>query len=125
LVDPNGIVSIDLASGAIDIDVAAATAAGSLNGLGANTQLLDGTTLGNVTQAISAALGTVTSKVTEGVTEVLNNTAVTLSLDATLSAVLTSVDAGIEGSTTLGQLAGTAEGDPTVEFEADGGVIDD
>ncbi|WP_162893073.1 choice-of-anchor G family protein [Microbacterium halotolerans] len=125
LTDPNEIVSIDLNNGTIAVDVAAATDGGSLNGLDPNTELLDSTTIGSITTAISDALGTVTTKVTDGVTDVLNNTAVTLNLSAELSVVgVSAVAAEIIIDTTLGQLAGTAAGDPTVQVNADSDLID-
>ena len=125
LVDPNGIVSIDLANGTIAVDLAAATTAGSLNGLDANTELLDTeTTIPNISSAIAQALGSLTTKVTEGVTEVLNETSVTLELNATLSYLINNTAATITLDTTLGQLAGTGTGTPTVEIDVDGGVLD-
>ncbi|UFU03547.1 YPDG domain-containing protein [Ruania suaedae] len=125
LVDPNGIVSIDLNSGLISVDLAQLGGPEGLNGLDANTPLLDDEQIGLVTTAVSEALGSLTSKVTEGVTEVLNETSVTLDLSAQLSYLVNSTSAEILVDTTLGQLAGTDDTtEPAVEINTDGGVLD-
>ncbi|NHI16198.1 choice-of-anchor G family protein [Microbacterium excoecariae] len=118
LVDSNGIVSIDLTAGTISVDVAAATASGSLNGLAPNTLLLDDVTINNIVQAISEALGSLTAKVQDGVTDVVNNTSVTIELDASISAFGIGVtNGGVTVSTTLGYLLGTSDEEPVIDSD--------
>ncbi|WP_166822748.1 choice-of-anchor G family protein [Brevibacterium limosum] len=125
-VDGDEIVSIDLSTGKVTVNVANAAGDQGLNGLDPNTQLLDDTTLNNISAAITKALGTLTTKVTDGVTDVVNNTAVTLNLKAGLSASIFNTNADIKVETTLGQLAGTdTDSDPTVTVTTNSsGILD-
>ena len=125
-IEGDEIVSIDLASGEVTVNVANAAGEQGLNGLDPNTQLLNDTTLNNISAALTKALGTLTTKVTDGVTEVLNSTSVTLNLNAELSALLLNSNADIKVETTLGQLAGTdTETDPKVSVTStSGGALD-
>src|SRR5699024_2686458 len=62
LADENGLVSIDLGTGVIDVDLekvyADAHGVDSLNGLDPNTLLLDDQTITGITSAVAEALGT-------------------------------------------------------------------
>ena len=119
-VEGDEIVSIDLSTGKVTVNVANAAGENGLNGLDPNTQLLNDTTLNNISAALTKAIGTLTTKITDGVTEVLNNTDVTLNLSAKLSALVYNTNADIKVETTLGQLAGTdTDTDPTVTVIAD------
>ena len=125
LEDENGLVSIDLGTGVINVDLeqiyADSHGVEDLNGLDPNTQLLDSTTISGITTAVAEALGTLTTKVTDGVTDVLNNTEVVIDLAAELRVVLSS-DVDITINTTLGYLAGT-DTDTEPVIEADGNLL--
>ena len=119
LTDANGLVSINLADGTIEVDLQQLGGADGLNGLPANTELLDSTTIGLITGAVSEALGTVSDRAGQVlVDDVFNNVGLTIELPArvsTLGLPAASVDIVVE--TTIGQLAGTAEGEPTVSID--------
>ncbi|MFC7465360.1 choice-of-anchor G family protein [Brachybacterium sp. GCM10030252] len=125
LVDANELVSINLAEGTIAVDLQALGGPEGLNGQDPNTELLSSETIMEITGAVSEALGTITTKAGEAVTEVLNNAALTIEVPASVtSAGVPLVDVSILVETTLGQLAGTTEGDPTIDIQGSlGGVI--
>ncbi|OCG73591.1 Ig-like domain-containing protein [Microbacterium sediminis] len=125
LQDEAGLVSIDLRNGDIFVNadqLAFAAYGQGLSDLGPNTELLSASTIGLITGAVTEALGTLTERVTTAVQGVLNNLEVVIDLDTTLSVDLgfllggvtevATVDATI--TTTLGQLAGTMPGQPTI-----------
>ncbi|GAA2003179.1 hypothetical protein GCM10009755_10160 [Brevibacterium samyangense] len=104
LADPNGIVSIDLATGVISVNVAQLAGGESgLNGLPANTPVLDDAMITSITDAIAGALGSLTERVEAAVLDVLNNANVTVQLD--LDVILAETTLTISG--TLGSIAGT------------------
>src|SRR5690606_9854504 len=79
LTDANGIVSINLNDGTLEIDLEklAENSEGSgLNGLPADTELLTAESIQRITGAVAEALGTVTEKATTVLTDVLNNVGV-------------------------------------------------
>lgn len=117
LQDENELVSIDLSTGIITVDLQKLGGAEGLNGLDPNTELLDADTIALITGAVSEALGTVATEVETAVTDVLNNTSVTVSIPAELTALFGIVPAAegtITVESTLGVLAGTMDGEPTV-----------
>src|SRR5699024_3897597 len=120
LTDANGLVSIDLAEGVITVDLEQLGGADGLNGLPANTELLDDETIGLITGAVTEALGTVSERAGQVlIDDVFNTVGVTIELPAavsTLSLPAANVDIVVE--TTIGQLAGTdTEGEPTVDID--------
>jgi len=120
LVDPNGIVSIDLTSGTIAVDLAKATAGGSLNGLDPNTQLLDSTTINNITQAVTDAVGTLTGKVQAALESVLDSVSLHIVLGAEISllaGVIPAVDGTVTVDVSLGYLNGTSDVAPVVDTD--------
>lgn len=128
LEDENGLVSIDLSTGVINVDLeqvyADSHGVEDLNGLDPNTQLLDSTTISGITTAVADALGTLSTKVTDGVEDVLNNTEVVLDLGAELSLLdplplNSNIDITVD--TTLGYLAGTSDEEPVID--ADGNLL--
>ena len=132
LADPNGIVSINLGTGLISVDLAKIVngpAATDLNGLDANTLVLDDTTITAITSAVSAALGTLTTKVTTVVTDLINNLEVHIALGAHVTALILNADVDITIDAKLGQLTGAIPGSPVVAVEGDllgiplGGVL--
>ena len=118
LVDSNGLVSIDLANGVISVDLQQLGGPEGLNGLPANTELLDSDTIALITGAVTEALGTVTTKAGDALDDVLGNVGLTVEIPAKVSAVLGVVTANVDivVDTTLGQLAGTSPGEPTIEI---------
>ncbi|MGP5079836.1 choice-of-anchor G family protein, partial [Brachybacterium alimentarium] len=121
LEDSNGLVEIDLANGTIAVDLQALGGPDGLNGLPANTELLDSETIGLITGAVTEALGTVTTKAGEVVVDdVLNTVGLKIEIPAKITNPLTGItlaSVGIVVDTTVGQLAGTADGDPTVSID--------
>ncbi|WP_458812959.1 choice-of-anchor G family protein [Leucobacter sp. HY1908] len=117
LVDSNGIVSISLETGMISVNLAKVVAGGDLNGLPANTEVLDSVTLGKISAAVTDALGTLTGKASTAVTDLVNNLSVTLTLPVELSALgASAVDETITVEAQLGQLTGVVPGSPTVKI---------
>ena len=119
LTDANGLVSINLADGTIEVDLQQLGGADGLNGLPANTELLDATTIGLITGAVTEALGTVSDRAGQVlIDDVFNNVGLTIELPARVSAVgLPAATVDIVVETTIGQLAGTADGQPTVSID--------
>ncbi|WP_193105832.1 choice-of-anchor G family protein, partial [Brachybacterium sp. FME24] len=119
LVDENELVSIDLANGTIAVDLQKLGGADGLNGLPANTELLDADTIALITGAVTEALGTLTERVGQVlIDDVFNNVGLTIELPANVSTLgLPAANVDIVVETTLGQLAGTAEGEPTIDID--------
>lgn len=118
LEDSNGLVKIDLVNGTIAVDLQALGGPDGLNGLPANTELLDSETIGLITGAVTEALGTVTTKVGEIlVDDVFNNVGLRIELPAEIRALIATANVDIVVETTLGQLAGTDDSDPTIEID--------
>ncbi|HJG51291.1 MAG TPA: choice-of-anchor G family protein [Brachybacterium faecium] len=118
LTDENGLVSIDLKSGVISVDLQQLGGEDGLNGLPANTELLDSATIERITGAVSEALGTVSERVGQVlIDDVINNVGVTVELPASVAVTLLTANVDIVVETTLGQLAGTAEGTPTIDID--------
>ncbi|HEY0217449.1 MAG TPA: choice-of-anchor G family protein [Cellulomonas sp.] len=110
LVSQNGLVSIDLTTGVITVDLAQLHG-GNLNDLPANTSLLTSTEIGQITDTVTELLGEVTGVVTDAVAAALSTTAVTITLNpvatATGGATVTGAPTVVV-TTTLGDLlAGT------------------
>ncbi|MGP5132566.1 choice-of-anchor G family protein, partial [Brachybacterium tyrofermentans] len=128
LVDSSGLVSIDLAEGTISVDLQRIAGADGLNNLPANTELLDADTIGLITGAVTDALGTVTTRVGDIlVDDVFNNVGLTVEIPAEVAAIggLIRADVSIVVDGTLGEFAGTAEGEPTVDIDGNLlGIID-
>lgn len=120
LVDSNELVSIDLTTGEIIVDMDKLGGADGLNGLTANTELFDGEARESIVRAVSEALGTISEKSGDVFTDVLNNTGLTYTIPAQVSA-LGSPPANVDivVDTTFGQLAGTSEGEPTIGVDGD------
>lgn len=118
LEDEAGIVSIDLKNGDIKIDLAKVVKGENgedLNSLDPNTQMLTSETIGKITDAVADALGSLSGKVNETVKDAFNDARVEISLPA--DAKVAGVPAGngkVDIDATLGQLAGTSEGEPKV-----------
>ncbi|NUL48331.1 choice-of-anchor G family protein [Cellulosimicrobium funkei] len=124
LQDAEGLVSVNLADGTIQVDVAqlAGGTEGGLNGLAPNTQVLTADTIGLITDALAEALGSVDEQVNETVTEVLNATEVDIALPVELTllgGVVDAADGQVLVNGTLGQLAGTTEGQPDITLDLD------
>ncbi|MFB9071572.1 choice-of-anchor G family protein [Citricoccus parietis] len=124
LQDANGLVSVNLADGTIQVDVAqlAGGTDGGLNGLAPNTQVLTADAIGLITDAVAEALGSVDETVNETVTEVLNATEVDIALPVELTllgGVVDAADGQVLVNGTLGQLAGTTEGQPDITLDLD------
>ncbi|TSI12075.1 choice-of-anchor G family protein [Brevibacterium aurantiacum] len=121
LEDESGIVSIDLANGDIKIDLAKVVEGGNgedLNGLDPNTQVLTSDTISKITTAVADALGALTGKVTETLTDALNDVHLVIDLpaEATLGPV-TLATGSVTVDATLGQLAGSGEGEPEISSD--------
>lgn len=117
LADKAGIVSIDLKNGDIKIDLAKVVNGENgedLNGLDPNTQVLTSETIGKITDAVAEALGTLSGKLNETLKDGLNDAHAKISLPAEGSVAGIPADGKIDIDATLGQLAGTGEGDPKV-----------
>lgn len=118
LEDKAGIVSIDLKNGDIKIDLAKVVKGENgedLNSLDPNTQVLTSETIGKITDAVAEALGSLSGKVNETVKDALNDVRVEISLPAKATAVgIPAADGKVDIDATLGQLAGTGEGDPKI-----------
>ncbi|NUL49304.1 choice-of-anchor G family protein, partial [Cellulosimicrobium funkei] len=122
LEDANGLVSISLADGTIAVNLSQLVSGsdGGLNGLAPNTSVLTTETIGLVTDAVAGALGSVTAKVTETVTEVLNAVELNISLPVELSllgGIVQAANGEVLVNGTLGQLAGTAAGEPVISLD--------
>ncbi|SDS25055.1 hypothetical protein SAMN04489752_1301 [Brevibacterium siliguriense] len=118
LADKSGIVSIDLKNGDVKIDLAKIVKGENgedLNGLDPNTQVLTSETIGKITDAVADALGSLSGKVNETLKDALNDVRVEVSLPAKATAAgIPAADGTVNIDATLGQLAGTGEGDPKV-----------
>ncbi|SMY04753.1 hypothetical protein BSP239C_03954 [Brevibacterium sp. 239c] len=118
LEDEAGIVSIDLKSGDIKIDLAKVVKGENgedLNGLDPNTQVLTSETIGKITDAVADALGALSGKFNDTVKDALNDVRVEVSLPAKATAAgIPAADGKVDIDTTLGQLAGSGEGDPKI-----------
>ncbi|MGW9551485.1 choice-of-anchor G family protein, partial [Citricoccus zhacaiensis] len=124
LVDSNGLVSISLADGTIEVNLSQLVSGtdGGLNGLAPNTSVLTTETVGLITDAVAGALGSVAGKVTETLTEVLNAVELNISLPIELSllgGLVPAADGQVLVNGTLGQLAGTAPGEPEITLDLD------
>ncbi|GAA1846787.1 hypothetical protein GCM10009813_06110 [Brevibacterium marinum] len=121
LEDQSGIVSIDLESGDIKIDLAKIVEGGNgedLNGLDPNTQVLTSDTISKITTAVADALGELTGKVTETMTEALNEVHLVIELPASIELLNVGAANGkVTVDATLGQLAGTDNTDPIVDTD--------
>ncbi|WP_125188155.1 choice-of-anchor G family protein [Brevibacterium aurantiacum] len=127
LADKAGIVSIDLKNGDIKIDLAKVVNGENgedLNGLDPNTQVLTSETIGKITDAVAEALGTLSGKLNETLTDGLNDAHAKISLPAEGSVAGIPADGKIDIDATLGQLAGTGEGDPKVTTDLNVAGID-
>jgi len=116
LVSESGLVSIDLSSGEVLIDLAQLHG-GNLNNLPANTTLLSPVEVERISTEATALLGELTDNLTTGVNTSIENTAVTLTLDPELSALAGVVDGdlSVEIETTIAQLLA---GDGAISSEA-------
>ncbi|MCF2587237.1 choice-of-anchor G family protein [Brevibacterium sp. UCMA 11752] len=117
LEDKAGIASIDLKNGDIKIDLAKVVNGENgedLNGLDPNTQVLTSETIGKITDAVAEALGTLSGKFNETLKDGLNDAHAKISLPAKGSLAGIPADGKIDIDATLGQLAGTGEGDPKI-----------
>lgn len=122
LEDKSGIVSIDLASGKIAIDLAKVVEGGNgedLNGLDPNTQVLTSDTISKITTAVADALGELTGTLTDTLTDALNNVHLKIELPAEIRALLPLAKGEIVIDATLGQLAGTDDTDPKISTTLD------
>lgn len=127
LADKAGIVSIDLKNGDIKIDLAKVVNGENgedLNGLDPNTQVLTSETIGKITDAVAEALGTLGGKFNETLKDGLNDAHAKISLPAEGSVAGIPADGKIDIDATLGQLAGTGEGDPKVTTDLNVAGID-
>ncbi|MDN6379427.1 MAG: choice-of-anchor G family protein [Brevibacterium aurantiacum] len=127
LADKAGIVSIDLKNGDIKIDLAKVVNGENgedLNGLDPNTQVLTSETIGKITDAVAEALGTLSGKLNETLKDGLNDAHAKISLPAEGSVAGIPADGKIDIDATLGQLAGTGEGDPKVTTDLNVAGID-
>ncbi|SDH67309.1 choice-of-anchor G family protein [Agrococcus jejuensis] len=118
LVSDDQSVTIDLATGAVSVDLAQIVNPDGigLNGLDPNTQILDADTIQALTTGIASALGDITTPLTNSVSTLLNTTSLTVGIDVAASAALPLgvgtipiIDGSILISGTIGQFAnGTA-----------------
>ncbi|GAA1846794.1 choice-of-anchor G family protein [Brevibacterium marinum] len=118
LEDDAGIVSIDLKNGDIKIDLAKVVKGENgedLNSLDPNTQVLTSDSIGKITDAVADALGSLSGKLNETVKDALNEVRVEVSLPAKATAAgIPAADGKVDIDATLGQLAGSGEGDPEI-----------
>lgn len=120
LADKSGIVSIDLKTGKIKIDLAKVVEGGNgedLNGLDPNTQVLTSETISKITTAVSDALGALTERVNDTVSDALNKVHLKIELPAEIRALVPLVEGNIIVDATLGQLAGTDTTAPKVSTD--------
>src|SRR5690625_2902614 len=115
LVSENGLVSINLSTGEIQVDLAMLHQ-GNLNNFLPNTELLSA---GEVTQIVETAkllLGEAVDLVTEAVQDALNDTELTLTIDPELQAIggTLSGDFEITLSGTLAEFTGQTASEPSV-----------
>jgi hypothetical protein len=103
LQDEAGIASIDLANGQITVDlqrISYAEGTTGLNGLPANTSLLNAATLTAITDAVAEALGTRTARVQASLAGLIGNLSAQVELGAELDllfGVLPAADITLEG----------------------------
>ncbi|SDS79167.1 LPXTG-motif cell wall anchor domain-containing protein [Brevibacterium sandarakinum] len=122
LEDEAGIVSIDLKNGDIKIDLAKVVKGENgedLNSLDPNTQVLTSETIGKITDAVADALGALSGKFNETLKDALNDAHAKISLPAEGSVAGIPANGKIDIDATLGQLAGTGEGDPEISTDLD------
>src|SRR5699024_10958742 len=123
LEDEAGIVSIDLANGDIQIDLAKIVKGGDasdLNGLDPNTQVLTSDTISQITGPVADAIGALSGQVNDTLTDALNDVHLVIELPASielLSGTLPGVNGKITVDATLGQLAGTDDTDPDIDTD--------
>src|SRR5699024_6919358 len=119
LEDEAGIVSIDLANGDIQIDLAKIVKGGDasdLNGLDPNPQVMTSDTISQITDA----LGAISGKVNDTLTDALNDVHLLIELSGLielLSGTLPGVNGKITVDATLGQLPGTDDTDPDIDTD--------
>ncbi len=118
--DSSGLVSIDLGTGVITIDLAKLHAAG-LNDLPANTSLLTAAEVTQITDTVASLLGSLTGYVGNAAVTALQSTQVTVTLNPTVSVLpgnpLVSVesDLAITLSGTLRQFTDSTQPAPVVQ----------
>ncbi|MEE6295524.1 choice-of-anchor G family protein, partial [Georgenia sp. MJ278] len=117
LVSDDDLVTIDLASGVITVDLARLHG-GDLNGLGPNTQLLTAAEVTRITDTVSELLGEVTGIVTDAVDTAIGTTSVSLTLSPSLSAIggIVAGDIAVEVDGSLADFLGTTETDPVISI---------
>src|SRR5699024_8271098 len=116
LVSDNGLVTIDLDSGIVNVDLAMLHQ-GDLNGLPANTELLSAQEIAQIVQTVNELLYEVLDLVTDAVTETLETTELTITLDPTLTAGagLVGGDLDVSLAGTLAQFTGQSAEAPDVD----------
>ncbi|WP_201308854.1 choice-of-anchor G family protein, partial [Puerhibacterium puerhi] len=118
LVSENGLVSIDLASGDITVDLAMLHG-GDLNGLAPNTELLTASEITRITDTIAELLGELVDRTTAAVDTALRNTTVDVSLTPTVRLLggigLVSSDVAVSLHGTLGDFLGQTGTEPEVD----------
>ena len=119
LISESGLVTIDLSTGQLFIDLAQLHG-GDLNNLDANTTLLSSSEIEQVTQEVTTLLGLAADQVTDAVNTAIETTEVTLTLTPDVSAAggLISGDIGITIDTTIAELlaGGDAIGEGAVDI---------
>src|SRR5699024_386821 len=123
LEDEAGIVSIDLANGDIQIDLAKIVKGGDasdLNGLDPNTQVLTSDTISQITDAVADAVFALSGKVNATLTEALSHVHLVIELPDTielLAGTLPGINCKSTANATLGQLTGTDDTDPDIDTD--------
>ncbi|GEM_PF-2246338 len=113
LVSPDGLVTIDLATGVVTVDLARLRT-GGLNDLPANTPLLTGPEIDRITDTVTGLLTGLSTTVAEAIDTAIDTTAVTITFDPEVTALagVLSGDLAVVVDTTLGDLAaGTTAAD--------------
>jgi hypothetical protein len=127
--DDSGLVTINLETGEIIVDLEKIIDGGSLNGLDPNTPLLDGETLSQVTESITGLLGSVVGDTVTAVREAVSN--VSIDIDVPLEINLGDVtvedllyDLSLEELLDLGGQLGVDLGPINVVLTTLGALVD-
>ncbi|MFF5794275.1 choice-of-anchor G family protein, partial [Paeniglutamicibacter sp. NPDC012692] len=119
----NGVVSLNLATGLVTIDLERAVNPGAvngLNGLPANTDVIDAATLQQITAGLTDIVSKLVDQLTEAITDAVYAATLNVKIDLSVDAVLGLVsadDGSITISGSIGDFLGIDGGAPDVDVD--------
>src|SRR5690606_12505863 len=122
-VSSEGLVTIDLSTGTIAVDLpklVKAPDAQDLNGLAPNTSVLTDDTIERIVAGVASALGQLVDTLNAEIRETLARSSVVINLDGGISAIgISATDLDVTITGTLAQLTGADPTRPTIKIGAD------